>query len=90
MICFCSLIWQAVVIMILVALLMVVLLIFTLRSLIWQAVVIMILVALLMVVLLCFTLLGEAYMDFVQKRLEKKFSVATMDPPYVRWATGCH
>jgi len=47
--------------------------------------IIMILVALLMLVLLGLTVVGEEYMRFNQKRLETKFSVCTMDPPYVKW-----
>eukprot|EP00966_Prymnesium_polylepis_P264387 6107983-Prymnesium_polylepis.1 len=46
-----------------------------------DAVVIMICVAFAMLFLLGLTLFGESYMSLVQKRLEDKFSVCTMDPP---------
>jgi hypothetical protein len=50
-----------------------------------DAVVIMIIFAFLMVCVLSLTLIIESYLRFVQMRNEAKFSVATMDPPCVRW-----
>ena len=52
-----------------------------------DAVILMILVAFAMLGLLAGTLGMEIYMHMVQQRLEHKWSVCTMDPPYVKWKT---
>jgi len=50
-----------------------------------EAVIIMILVAFAMITLLGLTLFGESYIYILQQRLESKWSVCTLDPPYIRW-----
>ena len=50
-----------------------------------EAVVIMIFVAFANLGLLIFTLSADSYLHIVQKRLKRKWSVVTMDPPSIRW-----
>jgi hypothetical protein len=50
-----------------------------------EAVIIMILVAFGMIALLVLTLGTETYMQFVQERLQAKWSVCTLEPPVMKW-----
>ena len=50
-----------------------------------EAVTMMICIALTMLVLLVCALAADTYWCFVQERLRKKWSVATMDPPHTKW-----
>ncbi|KAL1512046.1 hypothetical protein AB1Y20_005320 [Prymnesium parvum] len=50
-------------------------------------IVIMILVAFSMLALLMFTLVSESYAHFIHQRLMRKWSVCTMNPPYMHWRT---
>ncbi|KAL1514555.1 hypothetical protein AB1Y20_003651 [Prymnesium parvum] len=52
-----------------------------------QIIVIMILVAFSMLALLMFTLVSDSYAHFIHQRLKTKWSVCTMDPPYMHWRT---
>ncbi|KAL3927816.1 MAG: hypothetical protein SGPRY_002660 [Prymnesium sp.] len=50
-----------------------------------QVIVSMILVAFTMLLLLAFTLASESYAHILQRRLTQKWSVCTMDPPFINW-----
>jgi len=50
-----------------------------------EAVVIMLVVAFAMLLLIILTLFGEVFEIRVQRRVESQWSVATIDPPRVRW-----
>jgi len=50
-----------------------------------EVVVMMIMISFMMLVLLVMTVVGETYMLANQHRLEARFSVCTMDPPYIKW-----
>lgn len=50
-----------------------------------EVVVIMVCVAFLMLAALGLTLCGEMYVQMISERLEARFSVITMNPPYVHW-----
>ena len=50
-----------------------------------EAVAVMIVVAFLMIVLLVLTVFSESYFHVIQQRLESKWSVCTLDPPWFKW-----
>lgn len=50
-----------------------------------EVVVLMIFVAFAMLGLLVFTLFSESYVRIIQARLDSRWSVCTMDPPFVQW-----
>jgi len=50
-----------------------------------EVIIVMIAVAFVMLGLLTFTLLSESYVHILQQRMNKRWSVCTIDPPYVHW-----